>query len=49
LELYGVDTLFLAGDPKANHISSTLVRDIIRHGGDASTLLPEGLLLPGQQ
>ncbi|MBM3410100.1 MAG: pantetheine-phosphate adenylyltransferase [Bacteroidetes bacterium] len=49
LELYGVDTLFLAGDPKANHISSTLVRDIIRHGGDASTLLPEGLLLPAQQ
>jgi len=46
LELYGVDTLFLASDPKTNHISSTLIRDIIRHGGDATTLLPEGLRLP---
>jgi len=46
LELYGVDTFFLAGDPRVNHISSTLVRDIIRHGGDASSLLPRGMQLP---
>ena len=46
LELYGVDTFFLAGDPKVSHISSTLVRDIIRHGGDASSLLPRGMQLP---
>lgn len=46
LELYGIDTIFLAGDPKANHISSTLVREIIRHGGDASSLLPQNLKLP---
>jgi len=46
LELYGVDTLFLACDPKASHISSTLVRDIICHGSDASALLPPGMVIP---
>jgi len=48
LDLYGVDTLFLAGDPRANHISSTLVRDLIKHGGDASKLLPPGMALPAR-
>jgi len=37
----GIETIFLTGEPKYTSIASTIVRDIIRNGGDASPFLPE--------
>lgn len=35
-----IETIFLTGEPKYTSIASTIVRDIIRNGGDASYFLP---------
>ena len=34
-------TIFLTGEPKYTSVASTIVRDIIRNGGDASPFLPD--------
>lgn len=39
----GLETIFLISQPAYSHISSTIVREIIKGGGDASPFLPEGL------
>ncbi len=39
----GVETVFLISHPQYSHISSTLVREVIKGGGDASPFLPEGI------
>jgi len=36
-----IETVFLTGEPKYTSVASTIVRDIIRNGGDASPFLPE--------
>jgi pantetheine-phosphate adenylyltransferase len=36
----GIETVFLTGEPKYTSVASTIVRDIIRNGGDASHFLP---------
>jgi len=36
-----IETIFLITEPKYSHISSTIVRDIIKNGGDASQFLPK--------
>jgi pantetheine-phosphate adenylyltransferase len=36
----GVETLFLISQPQFSHISSTIVREIIKGDGDASPFLP---------
>lgn len=36
-----IETVFMITEPKFAHISSTLVRDIIKNGGDVSPFLPE--------
>lgn len=36
-----VETIFLTCSPEYSTIASTLVRDVIRHGGDAAQFLPE--------
>ena len=36
----GVETIFLISQPQFSHISSTIVREIIKGGGDASPFLP---------
>jgi pantetheine-phosphate adenylyltransferase len=36
-----IETVFLTGEPKYTSVASTIVRDIIRNGGDASHFLPE--------
>ena len=36
----GVETLFLISQPQFSHISSTIVREIIKGEGDASPFLP---------
>jgi pantetheine-phosphate adenylyltransferase len=36
-----IETIFLTGEPKFTSVASTIVRDIIRNGGDASQFLPD--------
>ncbi|MCU0361903.1 MAG: pantetheine-phosphate adenylyltransferase [Bacteroidales bacterium] len=38
-----IESVFLLTVPEHSHINSTIVRDIIRSGGDASMLLPKEL------
>lgn len=38
--LGGIETVFLVPLPELSAISSTILRDIVRHGGDASALVP---------
>lgn len=42
----GLETIFLISQPAYSHISSTIVREIIKGGGDATPFLPAGLQLP---
>lgn len=44
LQLKGVDTLLMATKPTYSFLSSSLVREIARYGGDVSALVPEGVL-----
>ena len=39
--LTGVETVFLPGDPALEHISSSLVKEVARYGGDISGLVSE--------
>lgn len=36
-----VETIFIITPPEISHISSTIVRDIIKNGGDVSQFLPK--------
>ncbi|MBS1920590.1 MAG: pantetheine-phosphate adenylyltransferase [Bacteroidetes bacterium] len=36
-----IETIFLTGEPKYTSVASTIVRDIIRNGGDAKHFLPD--------
>ena len=38
-----LETVFLLTLPEFIHVNSSIVRDIIRHGGDASLFLPESI------
>ena len=44
LQLKGVDTLLMATKPAYSFLSSSLVREIARYGGDVSRLVPAGVL-----
>ena len=39
----GVETIFLISQPVLSHISSTIVREVIKGGGDVTTFLPENI------
>jgi pantetheine-phosphate adenylyltransferase len=39
--LTGLETVFLPGDPRFEHISSSLVKEVARHGGDISGLVSD--------
>jgi pantetheine-phosphate adenylyltransferase len=39
--LTGVETLFLPGDPAFEHVSSSLVKEVVRYGGDVFGLVPD--------
>jgi pantetheine-phosphate adenylyltransferase len=41
----GLETVFLISRPAFSHISSTIVREIIKGKGDASTFLPKEVVL----
>lgn len=45
----GVETVFVISQPQYSHISSTIVREIIKGGGDASPFLPNEIhIIPPQ-
>jgi len=39
-----IETIFLTGEPKYTSVASTIVRDILRNGGDESPFLPEAVI-----
>ncbi|WP_377641502.1 pantetheine-phosphate adenylyltransferase [Oryzobacter terrae] len=39
--LTGVETLFLPGAPEFEHVSSSLVKEVARYGGDVTGLVPD--------
>lgn len=41
-----IDTVFLLTTPEHTPVNSSIVRDIIRHGGDASKFLPKQIKIP---
>lgn len=44
-----IDTVFLLTTPEHTPVNSSIVRDIIRHGGDASKFLPSQIVIPINQ
>ena len=42
----GLETIFLISHPALSHISSTIVREIIKGRGDASPFLPPEVIIP---
>lgn len=44
----GIETVFLIAQPEYSHISSTIVREIIIGGADASPFIPGEISIPGQ-
>lgn len=45
-EMTGVETVFLPGDPKFGHYSSSLIRVIAAKGADVSQMVPAPVLAP---
>ncbi|NHA69779.1 pantetheine-phosphate adenylyltransferase [Phycicoccus flavus] len=39
--LTGVETVFLPGEPSLSHVSSSLVKEVVRYGGDVTGLVPD--------
>jgi pantetheine-phosphate adenylyltransferase len=42
--LTGLETVFLPGDPRFEHVSSSLIKEVASHGGDVSDLVPDAVL-----
>jgi pantetheine-phosphate adenylyltransferase len=42
--LSGLETVFLPGEPRFEHVSSSLIKEVAAHGGDVSGLVPDGVL-----
>lgn len=42
--LSGLETVFLPGSPRFEHVSSSLVKEVARHGGDVSDMVPAAVL-----
>jgi len=40
-QIGNIETIFLSAEPQFSHISSSIARDIARHGGDLSSFLPK--------
>jgi pantetheine-phosphate adenylyltransferase len=43
-KLAHVETLFLPADPVLEHISSSIVKDVARHGGDVTGMVPDDVV-----
>lgn len=42
-QMTNIDTVFLLTTPEHTPVNSSIVRDILRHGGDASKFIPESI------
>ncbi len=42
--LSGVETLFIASAPDLQHVSSSLIKEVVKYGGDVSGLVPDHVL-----
>jgi pantetheine-phosphate adenylyltransferase len=42
---HGIDTVFLPALPEHSFVCSSVVRDVLTHGGDISAFLPKGVSL----
>lgn len=42
-----IQTVFVLSEQKYTAVSSTVIRDLILHGGDYSAYLPEGIIIDG--
>lgn len=42
--LSGVETLFVPANPDLEHVSSSLIKEVVKYGGDVSGLVPEHVL-----
>jgi pantetheine-phosphate adenylyltransferase len=42
--LTGIETVFLPGDPRFEHVSSSLVKEVVKYGGDVTGLVPGPVL-----
>ncbi len=42
--LSGLETVFLPGEPRYEHVSSSLIKEVASYGGDVSGLVPAGVL-----
>ncbi len=42
--LSGVETVFLPGDPRFEHVSSSLVKEVAGHGGNVTGLVPDAVV-----
>ena len=41
--LTGIETVFLPGDPRFGHVSSSLIKEVAAFGGDVTGLVPEAV------
>lgn len=39
--LTGVETVFLVGDPAFQHVSSSLIKEVVANGGDVTAMVPD--------
>ncbi|WP_108823219.1 pantetheine-phosphate adenylyltransferase [Dysgonomonas sp. Marseille-P4361] len=44
-KISGIETFILFTEPELTHISSTIVRELLRFGHDVSQFVPEGMVL----
>lgn len=44
-KISGIETFILFTEPELTHISSTIVRELLRFGHDISQFVPEGMIL----
>lgn len=44
-KIFNIETLFFISKPEFSHISSSVVRDLLKHNGDISSLVPESIKL----
>lgn len=42
-KIFNIDTLFFISKPELSYISSTIVRDLLKHNGDISSLIPNNI------
>ncbi|MBI2271579.1 MAG: pantetheine-phosphate adenylyltransferase [Bacteroidetes bacterium] len=43
--VHDIETIFILSNPEHSAINSTIVRDILRNGGDVSAFIPKGIKL----